>query len=304
MAAVVESPRIYILPTRFGIGFVSGAVVMILIGASYQNNLVNMLAFFLLSVTFISMIQTHNNLKDVRLALVESDGGFAGDEFVVTAVLANQAASPRFNLNARLRREKPRSIYDRFLPLPARATIRLRSSYPAARRGKYRAKGVSVSTTFPLGLFRAWINFSSPVDYYVYPVPKGERPLPTTESDEGTAQVHDIGGEDFHGHRKFQNGDSHRHVDWKAHARGRQYLVKRFNEGAPRAIHLDWSALKGLPVEERLSQMSRWVDDARKRKLIYSFAIPKRRIAPGHGHHHAVQCLQALAEFDEREAAP
>jgi uncharacterized protein (DUF58 family) len=295
-----KPPRIYIFPTRFGIGFIGGAVVMILIGASYQNNLVNLLAFFMLSVTFISMIQTHNNLKDVRLTLAESEGGFAGTEFVVTAVLANRASSPRFNLNARLRRKKPRSVYDQLLPLQAESTLKVRSSYDAGKRGKYVTKGLSVSTTYPLGLFRAWMVFDTKLDYFVYPVPKGHRPMPFTAAEEGTVQLHEIGGEDFHGHRKYQQGDSHRHVDWKAKARGRPLLVKQFNEGAPQALHFDWNALKGMPVEERLSQMAGWVEEARKRKLVYGLALPQRKIAPGHGHQHAVLCLQALAEFTEQ----
>ncbi|MES2965054.1 MAG: hypothetical protein V4760_14305, partial [Bdellovibrionota bacterium] len=58
--------RVYILPTGFGLVFIAGALVMILVGATYQNNLVNLLAFFMLSLVFIGMIQTHNNLKDVK----------------------------------------------------------------------------------------------------------------------------------------------------------------------------------------------------------------------------------------------
>lgn len=297
---LIRQNRIYILPTRFGLVFIAGAILMILIGASYQNNLVNLLSYFMLSLIFIAMIQTHNNLKDIRVETVETEGGFQGADFVLTAILANDAKDPRFGIEATFRGLKAKSVYENFLPLLSKSTIKLRSAHLGERRGRFPVKAVKLSSTFPLGLFRAWIWHSVDQSYYVYPAPVGSRPLPLGGvSEYPGSQVYATRGDDFYGHRKFEVGDSPRHVDWKAHARGRPWLVKEFGGGAPSAIDLDWNRLEGLPVEQRLSQLSLWVEEARKSKLPFGLRLPERTLPLGQGIQHAKSCLELLASYKQ-----
>lgn len=288
--------RIYILPTRFGFLFVIGAVTMILVGATYQNNLVNLLAFFMLSVIFISMVQTHNNLKDVKVSALEIESGFAGGNYLVTTVLANSSRDQRFNLEAVLRKLEPASVYDNFQPLLQNANLKLRATYPSPKRGKHRHKEVTVSTVYPLGLFRAWAWFEASGEFFIYPEPKGARSFPSVATGDPIAgNLHTRGGDDFHGHRKHEPGESLRHIDWKAHARGRPLLVKQFDDGAPSSIQLDWYSLEGLDTEARLSQLAAWVEEAKMKRLSFGLKLPGLTIPTGHGTAHATHCLEALA---------
>lgn len=297
----MKKARIYILPTRFGMIFVAGSGLMILIGAAYQNNLVNLLAFFMLALVFVCMIQTHNNLRDVRIAGLETEGGFAGTQFLVTSVLENLARDPRYSIEIGLRGTKPTAVYDNFHPLLGRATLKLRAAYPAKKRGRHRFKEARISSVYPLGLFWAWMWLPVEAEVLVYPEPKGTRATPAGGGPDRVGAEHQIalGGDDFHGHRKYQTGDNHRHIDWKAHARGRPLMVKEFSGGVPQSALLDWFALEGLETEERLSQLAAWVEDARLRRIDFGLRMPGTMIAPGSGHQHSIRCLEALAVYGE-----
>lgn len=290
--------RIYILPTGFGLLFIGGALLMILVGATYQNNLVNLLAFFMLSLIFIAMVQTHNNLKDVTVETLEAENGYKDGQYVVTAVLTNTARDPRFNLEFSLRRKTAASIYENLQPLLPKGLVKLKASYPAVTRGKFSLNEVKVHTMYPLGLFRAWTWLPNQTTYYVYPKPEGQLAFPrgAIGSEAAEVQVAAKGGDDFAGHRRYETGDSLSHIDWKAKARGRPLLIKEFNEGAPAPITLDWYQLnEEFDTEQKLSQLAQWVDEAVRRKAVFGLRLPGRTIQPSQGLQHAKMCLEALA---------
>lgn len=292
--------RIYILPTGFGAVFIAGALLMILVGASYQNNLVNMLAFFMMSLIFIAMVQTHNNLKDISLEQISAEGGFAGDEFLVTAVLSNKAADTRYNLETRLRRLRPKVAYENVHPLLPKGQLKLRTSYVAPERGLYRLRDVNVSAVFPLGLFRAWLILPGETHVYIYPHAHGQRtPRGRIETIEMSGSLSVRGGDDFFGHRRYQVGDSPGHIDWRARAKKRPLLVKEFDQGAPQPIVFDWNDLEGLGIEERLSQLAAWINEAGARRDAYGLRLPGVFIPANHGLSHLRRCLEALAVFGQ-----
>ncbi len=295
--------RIYILPTGFGFVFIAGALIMILVGASYQNNLVNMLAFFMMSLIFIAMVQTHNNLKDITLEQLVAEGAFAETEFLVTIILKNTSDQPRFNLESRLRRRKPHAAYENVHPLLPQSNLKLRTTYPALKRGRSILKDVHVSAVFPLGLFRAWILLSGETPVYVYPKPAGHLSLTRShvvEQDVGPFAVR--GGDDFYGHRRYQRGDSVGHIDWRARAKGRPLLVKEFNQGSPSPRIVDWFQLEGLETEARLSQLTVWINEAVASRDVFGLRLPGQVISPAQGPAHAQRCLEVLAVFDDRAA--
>ena len=291
--------RIYILPTGFGLVFISGAMLMILVGASYQNNLVNMLAFFMMSLIFIAMVQTHNNLKDIYLSQITAEGGFSGDEYLVTIVLANKSDEPRFNLETKIRRKKPKAAYENVHPLLPKSQLKLRTSYASGKRGRYKLNDVHVSTVFPLGLFRAWVILAGETIVYVYPKPEGSlavRPSATTNEQSGSQVVR--GGEDFYGHRRFQKGDSPGHIDWRARAKKRPLLVKEFDQGSPAPTILDWHQLGDLKNEAKLSQLAVWVNECTSQRALFGLKLPGLFITPSQGSAHAQRCLECLAVYD------
>jgi uncharacterized protein (DUF58 family) len=105
-------------------------------------------------------------------------------------------------------------------------------------------------------------------------------------------------GDDFVGQREYARGDSPRHINWKAAARGQGWHTKQFGGGEPLAVWLDWAATNGPDTEARLSTLCRWVLDAEQRGMRYGLRLPGCRIEPSQGADHQHECLKALALFD------
>ncbi len=108
---------------------------------------------------------------------------------------------------------------------------------------------------------------------------------------------HGAGNEDFHGLRDYRPGESSRHIAWKAVAREQGLLVKQFEGGNDSVLWLSWDSLNGMAVEERLSQLCRWVLDAHRCGKHYGLAIPGKKLSPAFTLQHQRQCLEALALF-------
>lgn len=297
----MKKQKIYILPTRFGIVFLGAIIVVLLAGAAYSNNLVNLLAFFMLSIAFVCMVQTHNNLKYISVPLCHVDSGFASQHVTLQTVLENASNTPRFNLDAAPKQIKVLHNIESVLPLMAHGTLKLKGTYQISERGPYRLKRVKISTIYPLGLFYAWSWYKIDAKFYVYPKVEGKLPLPQPKyelNDSSKAQAR--GGDDFSGHRKYNQGDSSRHIDWKAYARGRPLLTKEFNDGAPQALLFDWQAVPLVNEEQKLSQITSWIEQAKQRQVPYALQMPKVFIPPSFGPKHDQRCLELLAAYGEK----
>ena len=80
-------------------------------------------------------------------------------------------------------------------------------------------------------------------------------------------------------------------------------MTKQFTETLDRELWLDFDSLNGLPPEQRLSQLCRWVLDAEADQQRYGLILPGTRIEPDHGANHEFRCLKALALFEAGGAA-
>ena len=303
--------RIYILPTKFGGMFLVGASTMILVGNSYGNNLVNLLAFFLLSLLIASMVQTHANLRDLRASSAGVAPGSAGSETQGWVLVENRGSAPKHALEARLRAADRRELALRELEMPdapiaARGSMRLRGAYSVGRRGRKSVASVQISTAYPMGLFRAWTTRELDVAYYVYPRPEGpiaEAPSAPTREFASENDAPHAGGfadaADFRGHRRTRPGDSHRRIDWRALARGRPMMTKEFDGAERAAARIDWNDTAALgDTEARLSQIAKWIENLEAARAPFSLRMPGRAFGPASGAEHVARCLEELAAFD------
>jgi uncharacterized protein (DUF58 family) len=170
---------------------------------------------------------------------------------------------------------------------------------PAQHRGRLPLGRLRVLTTFPLGLFRAWSNVELGLQCLVYPRPESGRvPLPAPRAGAAEGLETGQGQDDFAGLRKYQPGDSLRHVAWKAVARGRPLMTKQFSGLAAGELWLEWEELPpDLRTEARLSRLTRWIVDAARAGHAYGLRLPAVVIPPDTGPAHQEQCLTALALF-------
>jgi uncharacterized protein (DUF58 family) len=104
-----------------------------------------------------------------------------------------------------------------------------------------------------------------------------------------------VQGDDFTGVRSYVPGESQRHVDWKAVARGQPMMTKQFAAENDGTLHFDFSTLPMQGVEARLSQLALWIIEAERTRRRYSLRLPGADIPAALGESHYHKCLQALA---------
>jgi uncharacterized protein (DUF58 family) len=286
--------RIYILPTRRGLGMVFTILLLLLTAFIYNNNLVYLLAFLVAGIFFVTILHTFRNVAGLSIRVGNAQPVFAGETARVPVVVANAIRLERETLVMHLNDELGCS-------LAALETRRLHIPVTAIRRGWQALETLTISGQFPLGLFRAWSPIRFEAGVLVYPRPSQQTlPFPEPADEPGVAAKHHkrTGSDDFNGIRGYQRGDSPRQIYWKAYAKGQGLYSKQYADHLSGNRHL-WLSLEqtsGHDLEERLSQLCRWIVDAESAGLRYALRLPKVSVELGQGAAHLERCLAALAE--------
>lgn len=290
--------RIYIIPSRHGLlfGFILG--LMLLGSMNYNNSMGFVLTFLLASMALVSILHTYRNLAGLQFSAGQTEAVFAGETLHFSLWADNREQQARHALSFTLQRDAPppAQVFD----LPADQRVCLHLPLPTRQRGQYPLGRILLETHFPLGLFRAWTYLHLDGEALVYPRPSGQKQLPPGSPDEqGEERQLGDSGDDFVGYRAYRLGDSPRHVDWKAAARERGYLVKQFGGEAGQALlWLDWRQVSHLrDPEAALGQLCQWVLSADTQYASYGLRLPGMEIEPGQGHAHKHACLESLALF-------
>ena len=294
-ALTLERRRIYALPTRHGLLFAAMLLVMLLGAINYNNSLAFMLTFLLASMGIISILYTYRNLAHLQLRSGKASPGFAGKDARFTVLLHNPDPLPRYALSLTANQAEPR-----LTDIAAADTAAVELSIAAPRRGRLRLGMITLSTTYPLGLVRAWAYVNLDMQCIVYPRPGSSLTLATAPNfHEGDRTGSAMGSDDFLGFRAYLPGDSPRHIHWKALARDLPLLTKKFTASETRDLWLDWSLLPAVDDETRLRILCRLVVDAQRAGQAYGLRLPGVEIMPALGALHRHRCLQALALFGE-----
>src|SRR5436190_1847043 len=119
---------------------------------------------------------------------------------------------------------------------------------------------------------------------------------------QGSGAGQRVEGEDFAGVRAYRPGESQRHIDWKAVARGQPLVTKQWAGDASETLVLDWNEAPGADVEARLGQIARWIVQAEREYTAYGVRLPGVEIPPAHGERHFHGCLRTLATFETPES--
>ena len=293
-AIVLGRRQLYMLPTRYGLLFALLLLIQLLAAINYGNGLAYALTFLLGSLAVVSMLYTHRNLIHLRLAAGACAPVFAGEMAKFRIHLANDSATPRLGI-AVMHGKNEIACVD----IGPRGSVCVEVPVHATKRGYLAVPPFSVVTRFPLGLLYSWSRrVELKQDCLIYPAPAEPIPLRASpvETFEPTQGLR-VGGDDFIGVREFRAGDSPRHVDWKAAARGQGWHTKQFGGGYQATVWLDWDTLEGLGVEDRLSLLARWVLEAQQTGLRYGMRLLEKTLDPASGEDHQHECLKALALF-------
>jgi uncharacterized protein (DUF58 family) len=270
------------------------AFVMLLGSMNYNNNLSFVLTFFLIGIGFVAMHQCQRNLVGLELTFAGADPVFAGQAMRYRIAVTNPSRSARYGI----RLYAPGASSDVHDLQPGESKV-FTLSLPTTQRGWSTLERFGVRTLFPFELFRSWAWLHMDVRGLVYAAPAGDAPPPPPTMTAHGHRQHDARGEeDFAGLRKYHEGDSPRHVAWKAFARSGQLLSKQFAGADTSSQWFDFDELHGFDIEQRLSILTRWIVDADRTLEDYGLRVPGTEFSPAHGEAHRRRCLETLALFD------
>jgi uncharacterized protein (DUF58 family) len=257
----LEYRHVFVLPTSFGWGFGVMLVFMALGGLNFNNNMALMLVFLLATIAQLTTLIAYRNLSGLKVDNVYAEPVFCGETAHFRVFISNGDEHQRFAVQAG------------FTETQDCRDIKLNScepfhmTRPTLKRGWLEMPSFRLETRFPLGLFKAWSWIFPQTRCLVYPSPaRNAPPLPKTgQGEAGQASKGD--GEQVHGLRKYQPGDSIYRVAWRASARHNE-LYSLEMEGVITADH---------------------------RQLSYSLKLPGEQVPSGHGAGHRSKCLELLA---------
>jgi len=288
---VLDRSRVYILPTGTGLAFAGMLGLMLFGSINYNSSMGHLFTFLVGSMAVVSILHCYRNLAGLGFTAGRTRPAFAGQHAGYELLLQNPSSLRRYGILL-----QPTGEAAVVVDLEGRQTSRVMLWRCTERRGRLPLGRCTVSTRYPLGLFRAWAFVELPLECSVYPrpgpkrrAPQGPAYRPQPSGDRGR------GVDDFVGLRPWRPGDSPRHVFWKAAAREQNLLVKQFGGDRAEECWFDWASLPGMPAEARLSQLCRWVIDAHRDHQPFGLRLPQQEIAVGSGEAHRRKCLEALA---------
>jgi len=287
----LEYRHVFVLPTSFGWGFGLMLVFMALGGLNFNNNMALMLVFLLGTVAQLTTLIAYRNLSGLTVDSVHADPVFCGEDAHFRVFVSNGDERQRFAVQAGFK--KPQDCKD--FKLNSCQSFHLKR--PTSDRGWYEMPSFRLETRFPLGFFKAWSWIFPQTRCLVYPSPaRNAPPLPKTgHGHSGRAIKGD--GDQVHGLRKYQPGDSIQRVAWRASARHDELYSLEMEAPREEACELDWDLLKGGDVETRLSILTAWVIAADHKQLSYSLKLPEEKVPIGSGINQRLKCLELLALY-------
>lgn len=299
-AAVVGAQQIYIVPTRYGLGFALLLGLIWIGSVNYANNLGFLLTFLLAGLGLVAMLHTWRNLLGLTLRPGRNEPVFKGQPARFEIQVGNSRAAQRPGIRLHFTSDEAATG-----DLEPQAEQRFGLSARAERRGRFAMPRCVLSTRYPLGLLHAWCYLELAGETLVYPAP-GLRSAASSQPSYQPNQQGDkgVGSDDFIGLRGYRPGDSPRQIDWKAQAREQGLQTKQFGGDRADLLWIDWEHYPGLETEARLSALCRAVLDAAGQQQAFGLRLPDLELKPARGEAHRHAALSALALFGEVGESP
>ncbi|MEQ1556947.1 MAG: DUF58 domain-containing protein, partial [Gallionella sp.] len=289
---VLTQRRIYILPSRQGLGFLLVLALMLLGCINYNLSLGYVLTFLLAMLGLLSMLYTFRNLAQLHIHAGHISPVFVGSDAQFVFHFDNPSRIARYQIVLQ-DDALHRSVFD----LAPQTSQAVSLALPASTRGWMDSQRLTLYSEFPLGLFHAWTYLHFEVRALIYPAPANAQALPEPAAQQGVGKIMAAGDEDFAGLRRYVAGDALPRIAWKSLAREQGLQVKQFASPVGADVWLDFAQLPATSVEQKLSLLTRWVLDADVQKLRYGLRLPDGEIAPQNNPSHRAECLRRLALF-------
>ncbi len=285
---VLSQKLIFILPSRYGCWFILLTALLYLLGTNYQNNLILLLSYLMLSLFLLCIVLTYQNLSALTLRCPSAAELFSDAPGVATLELSS--AKNHFMLQLNFIGQQTVAIEQRLdtLALPIQDSVR--GCHPLPR--------IRIYSEFPFGLWRCWSYVALQQLYWVYPAPLAGHLQPQDKDDSDDNAVRQSAFSSGDNLAPYRSGDSLRYLLWKRLARDPYNPVIRQQYSRPEA-QPDWvevPAASGDALERALSIACQQLLDLEQGGGRYGLKVRATVIAQSNGPAHLQRCLQELAQ--------
>lgn len=285
-------------------------VIFLLVQAAAFNtgeNLLYLIASSVASFLLVGLIVTRSSLRGLRARRNVPATVHRSEPFGVDVVLRNdRRLMPSVSLSigedgdeAGLRAYVPR--------VPAGGSATVRVEHVLSRRGAHALPDLTISSGFPLGLFRSRLVYCDGEEVLVYPrVYSIRREVIEHIDDSGDrARPLDLSGDEFFALREYVPGDDIRYICWRVSARLGELIVRELEPSTARSIVVVLDP-RGVPdTAEREEQFEESVDLAASLAMTlldrqYGVAVvtPDASVGLGSGNSQATKILELLARVE------
>lgn len=275
----LKQQLLFVFPTAYGGWCLLLMALLYLFGSNYQNNLILLCAYMLLSLFCFCILAAFFNLHHLTLQSHAVPFGYAGTALHLTLPLSHTENKKMIGFSS-----------DDFEPLffellPTQLHLEL---FPESR-GFYQLRRFKLQSSYPFGLIRCWTHVQLQQTYWVYPEPA---PLPETALPSGLQQP-----DSPDQLAPYQPGDPASALDWKRLAKNPwQPVIRQYSQSAVSPQHTELKVTAtGAALELQLSEFCALLLQFEQQGLNYSLVTPTKALGPDKGHSHLHQCLQALA---------
>lgn len=292
---LLNQKRIYIVPSKAGLAMVILFVLLMLLGINFQNNLIYIIAFWLLALLVINILYTYRNLSGLIIRVAHSEPCYAGEKAQFWFELVEKSGRFRPAIQFGWLGEDQITI-----ELQPFQTLQVSLTYPSTKRGWLLPDRLTLLTRFPTGLARAWSYVLPETRAIIYPAPDLKVQLYSSkhnDEEQDSGQEIPLGSNDFSGVRAYQLGDSLKQVHWPQFAKTGQLSSREFVDYQADDQWLDWSHLTLNDTELKLSHLCAKVIEIHRKESSWGLKLPNQTLEISSGDAHKTQSLTALALF-------
>lgn len=291
-AQKLDERTLYIFPSGFGWAYAMVLFSLFLCAINYQVSSVFFLTFLLAVAGLISALEAHFNLKGVSIQGFTIEDAYLGG-VVKVVLLINIEGRLRYDLYAQFSHQE--GVWKEKVGVDDSTLVLL---LPASKRGCFQLPRITLSSYFPLGLFRVWGYVYVDSTYYVYPASVSPGFWPSPADHPGKSVLTTQGVDEFFDLKQVADPwvQSSR-IAWKIAARGQGWFLKTMvnTEGRSWIFHLQ--DLPPKSIEENLQHLCYWLQHAEQNGYFYGIELNNEKSRVSQGPDHLKHCLRQLAIY-------
>ena len=292
----LNQKRLFILPTKAGLGFLALTALLWLLATNYQNSPIFAISCLLSSLLVTAILHSYANLAGLELSFVSAEPVFAGQQMLFRIAVSRSDKRHRQSIELRFASHSTELQSVSLLDASQQMVV---LSAATAHRGWFEPGRVTVQSRYPLGLLRVWTHLDLNCRGLVYPQPLVAAPAnPSPAYGVSGQKQATVGSDDFSGFKDYHNGEPLQHVAWKHYARERGLLSKQYADAIDKRLWLSWLDYPGMDREARLSRLCGRLLEVASQQTEYGLRLPGVEVPLGRGDSHQQRILRELALFE------